>query len=186
MESEGGKMESDPPSPVRALFQPEYRSHCDPPCLSFSTLSRQPFINISTLLCQPRGVKRNCWEAEARAPKRTPTQCGAPRCRGSRHRAHMQDLKMSEMRSFIRTTSQAACWAPLFNPSAAAWKSCQTTRCNTGKGCCNLLNREGGTDRGGGEEGGGRNKERWKILRPHFSKFTLLFYQNLLGCDEIK
>lgn len=53
MESAGGKMESDPPWPVRALFQPGYRSHCDPPCLSLRTLSRQALINISTLLRQP-------------------------------------------------------------------------------------------------------------------------------------
>lgn len=57
MESEGGKMESDPPSPARALFQPEYRSQRDPSCLSFNALSRQALINISTLLRQPLGVQ---------------------------------------------------------------------------------------------------------------------------------
>lgn len=188
MESEGGKMESDPPSPVRALFQPEYRSRCDPPCLSFSALSRQALINISTLLCQPQGVERNRWEAEARAHKRTHPRthavwrCALPVLTPSRLLAR----GISKMWSFIRTASQAARRAPLFNPSAAACESCQTTRRNTGKGCCSLLNREGGTDRGRGEEGGGRNKEWWKILRPCFSKFTLLFSQKLLRCGEIK
>lgn len=145
MESEGGKMESDPPWPARALFQPGYRSHCDPPCLSFRTLSRQALINISTLLRQPLGGRCNCRDADARVH-------GKPQCGAS-----------SE--STLRPT--------------AACTTCQTTGCNTGKGCCGLLNREGGTDGGGGGRRG-RNKERGKVFMLCFSKvhFIVLLKPN--------
>lgn len=140
MESEGGKMESDPPWPVRALFQPGYRSHCDPPCLSFTTLSRQALINISTLLRQPL-------ESNATVEMLT--------------RACTEDHNVALHRRL--------------KPSAAACTTCQTTGCNTGKGCCSLLNREGGTD---GEGGGrrGRNEERGKVFVPCFSKVHFIVF----------
>lgn len=147
MESEGGKMESDPPSPspARALFQPEYRSQRDPSCLSFSTLSRQALINISTLLCQPLGVKRNRYNAEAHTHTHTENHNVALITARVHADVHTQSIS-SEM--FInRSATRAACEAPPCNRPARRLQ-------HGGESCCSLLNGGEGPMVGGGRKAG--------------------------------